>query len=162
MAVIYWLEIFMEGIFVPWCSHRIVGLQWEWIFTFTCAESFGLTQCKIRLVEVSRRMYFCVPGSRELQEAECVDRPSFFESQSWLYFCFVTKKLLEMFYVNDCIFSTILLHVTYWTKNPIIWECLEQLLILLEAESKKLIKRNSRHSFKTEQIFLGNFWNMII
>lgn len=24
-------------------------------------------------------------------------------------------------------------------------------------ESKKLIKRNSRHSFKTEQIFLGNF-----
>lgn len=62
-----------------------------------------------------------------------------------------------MFYVNDCIFSAILLHVTYSTKNPIIWECLEQLLILLETESKKLIKRNSRHSFKMEQIFLGNF-----
>lgn len=62
-----------------------------------------------------------------------------------------------MFYVNDCIFQAILLHVTYLTKNPIMWECLEQLLILFEMESKKLIKRNSRHSFKTEQFFLGNF-----
>lgn len=50
----------MEEIFVLWCSHRIVGLQLEWTSTFTCTESFGLIRCKIRLVEISRRMSFCV------------------------------------------------------------------------------------------------------
>lgn len=72
----------MEEIFVLWCSPRIVGLQLEWTFTFTCTESFGQTLCKIRLVEISRRMYFSVPGSRELQEAECVDRPSFLRAKA--------------------------------------------------------------------------------
>lgn len=67
----------MEEVFVLWCSHRIVGLQLEWTFTFTCTESFGLIQYKIRWVEISGRIYFCVCGSGELQEAECVDSPSF-------------------------------------------------------------------------------------
>lgn len=78
----------MEEVFVLWCSHRIVEQQLEWTFTFTCTESFGLTQCKIRLVEISRRMYFCVPGSRELQEAECVDRPSFLRAKAGFIFVF--------------------------------------------------------------------------
>lgn len=77
----------MEEIFVLWCSHRIVGLQLEWTFTFTCTESFGPIRCKIRLVEISR-IYFCVSESRELQEAECVDRPSFLRAKAGCVFVF--------------------------------------------------------------------------
>jgi len=78
----------MEEVFVLWCSHRIVGLQLEWTFTFTFTESFGLIQCKIRWVEISERIYFCVCGSRELQEAECVDRLSFLRAEAGCIFVF--------------------------------------------------------------------------
>lgn len=72
----------MEEVFVLWCSHRIVVLQLEWTFTFICTGSFGLIQCKIRWVEILRIINFCVCGSREQPEAECVDRLSFLRAQA--------------------------------------------------------------------------------